>query len=268
MLAATAIYLRGWRRLLRRRGREPAAAGPFAPSLFLWGQIVLVIALLSPLAALDGLFTAHMVQHVLLAALAPPLLLAGRPDLFGLYGLPQPWRRALFRSRAARAGLAALAAAARPLPAAVLHGAALWLWHAPTAFEAAERSAWLHALEHFSFFATALLFWRGIIGARRPAAALAGAGSALATLVHSGFLAALLVFSPAVLYPDATAGAPLWGLTPLEDQQLAGVVMWVPAGLVYLLAGLVLAGRVIAPHPSRGTRKASARLEAKRSPVA
>ncbi|HEV7253477.1 MAG TPA: cytochrome c oxidase assembly protein [Mesorhizobium sp.] len=268
VVTATAAYVAGWWRLVRRLGREPAAAGPFAPACFLCGQIVLSIALLSPLATSGGLFTAHMIQHVLLVALAPPLLLLGRPELFGPLGLPRAWRVNFFRARAVRAGLAALRAAGRPLPAAVLHGAALWAWHAPALFEAAERSVWLHALEHFSFFATALLFWHGVVRAKTPEAALAGAASALATLVHSGFLAALLVFSPAVLYPDATAGAPLWGLTPLEDQQLAGVVMWVPAGLVYLLAGLLLAARVIAPHPAEGTEAPATRFERQRTPTA
>jgi putative membrane protein len=250
VLVAGILYARGYASYRRRLGRRPAVLARLGPTPFLLGQIVIALALLSPLDAASGmLMSAHMVQHVLLVAVAPPLLLAGRPEAICAQGLPVTSRRALARHRAFRTILKGMQAMARPLPASILHGAALWLWHAPILFEAARSAAFLHALEHACFFGTALLFWRGIVGAaRRPAVALTGAAAALITLVHSGFLSALIVLSPSVLYPASVEGAPAWGLTPLEDQQLAGAIMWVPAGAIYLIAGLALAARVLAPR--------------------
>jgi putative membrane protein len=248
VLACTLLYLRGLAACYRRLGRRPAALPPLAPAQFLLGQIVVVLALLSPLDAASGeLLSAHMIQHVLLVAVAPPLLLAGRPEALCLHGLPEPWRRSIARARPVRAGLLGVRVLAQPLPATVAHGAALWVWHAPALFEAARGSALLHAAEHACFFGTALLFWRGIVGASRRPAALAGAAAALITLVHSGFLSALIGLSPRVLFLVSTQGAAAWGLTPLEDQHLAGAIMWVPTGAIYLVAGLAMAARAIAP---------------------
>ena len=116
-----------------------------------------------------------------------------------------------------------------PGRAAVLHGLALWLWHAPGAFDAALEREWLHALEHASFFGTALLSWCALLGTRsahNPAPAI---GAAFFTLVHSGLLGALISLPPRPLYGWYYA-TELWGLGALEDQQLAGLLMWVPMG--------------------------------------
>ena len=133
-----------------------------------------------------------MVQHVLLIAVAPPLLLLGRPDAALAFALPGPARR-----NVAGSPLGALAAMlrrlARPLPAALLHGLALWVWHAPGPFQAALQSRFLHDLEHASFFVTALLFWQSVIvAARSPATRIAAMLATLATLIHSGLLGALI----------------------------------------------------------------------------
>ena len=213
--------------------------------------LMLVVALVSPLDALsDGLLSAHMLQHVILIAVGPPLLALGRPEIACFRGLPAQVRRGLARSPAWRALGNLFAAASRPLPATLMHGVALWLWHAPVLFEAAATSDVLHWLEHLFFFGTALLFWRGLVKAgRSPAKAVVGMAAALMTLVHGGFLSALITLSPAVLYPTASRGAALWGLSPLDDQQLAGVIMWVPAGAAYLAAGLLLAARLLVAQP-------------------
>ena len=265
MLLGLWLYVRGGRELRARFGRLPRTVPPARIAAFLFGQALLVIALFSPLEALSGtVMSAHMVQHVLLIAVAPPLLLAGRPEIVAFWGLPASTRRGIARERRFRAALATLRAVAHPLPASLLSGAALWIWHAPGPFEAVRASEWLHRLEHASFFFTALLFWRCLIGtARRPAAAAAGAAAALVAMVHGGFLAALIGLSPTVLFPASTEGAPLCGLTPLEDQQLAGAIMWVPAGAIYLIAGLVLAARVLAvPEPARALAGAAEKPKA------
>jgi cytochrome c oxidase assembly factor CtaG len=130
----------------------------------------------------------------------------------------------------------------------------LWLWHAPALFEAALRSDVIHALEHITFFATAILFWQSLAMALRSTAAVpAGIAAGFLTLVHGGFLGALITFSPTLLYPWYRQGPERWGLSPLADQQLAGLIMWVPAALIYLLACLVLAARLLkVPEAYRG----------------
>ena len=255
LLALHLLYGRGVFALRRRRGSLPLALAPWRVASFLGGELCLLAALASPLDALSGtLLSAHMVQHVILIAVAPLLLVLGRPEIACVQGLPEGARRRLARSSAWR-GLARVAgAASRPLPATALHGTALWFWHAPGLFEAAAGDPTLHRIEHFCFFGTAVLFWRGVLGSDRSAAtAFAGSGAALITLIHGGFLSALLSLSPSVLYPAATRWAPVWGLTPLEDQQLAGVIMWVPAGAFYLGAGLWLAARLLGREPARAS---------------
>jgi putative membrane protein len=237
-------YRRGLLRLWRRAGARRGVT--VTESLaFLAGMAVLAVALLSPLETLTGtLLTAHMIQHVLLIAVAPALILVGRLDAVFAFALPQP-AHALARTR----GLAALAAAlrrlARPMPAALLHMAAVWAWHAPRPFQAALDNDLLHDFEHASFFLTALLFWQSMIFAfRSPSALIAAILATLVTLIQGGFLGALITLSGRPLYP-AYVGAELWGLTPMQDQQLAGLVMWIPTGGIYLLAGLLLAARLI-----------------------
>lgn len=247
LLLAHCLYARGLADLRRRLGRTAPILPPWRVATFLAGGAALGVALISPLDELSGtLLGAHMVQHLLLVAAAPPLLVLGHPQIACLRGLPPRWRRGLARSPSARRVFEALGAASRPLPATALHGAMLWLWHAPGLFEAAAADPWLHRLEHLCFFGTALLFWRGLIGAvGTPAGAAVGSAAALATLVHSGFLGALLALSPVLLYPSSTRWSSVWGLTPLEDQQFAGVIMWVPMGAIYLTAGLALAARLL-----------------------
>jgi putative membrane protein len=133
---------------------------------------------------------------------------------------------------------------------------ALWIWHAPGLFDAAVEREWLHTLEHVSFFGTALLFWRAILdaqSARRVGPALA---AAFATLMHGGLLGGLITMAPFPLYSWYRGRTELWGLTSLEDQQLAGLVMWVPMGIVYFAACILLASHLLVSeedrhHPAR-----------------
>ena len=132
-------------------------------------------------------------------------------------------------------------AVSAPFAAWLLHAAALWLWHLPGPYQAALGGEGIHALQHASFLGTGLLFWWALFHGREGRL---GYGAAVfylfATAMHSGALGALLALSPAPWYSAYGDAAAAWGLTALEDQQLAGLIMWVPAGLSYLAAGLAL----------------------------
>jgi putative membrane protein len=238
---------RVWTRTGRGRGIAHSQALSFAA-----GAAVLAVALLSPLDALAGtLLSAHMAQHGLLVAVAPPLLLNGAPGVAFAWALPADWRGALLASATWRSLAGVGDALSQPLPAAVLHGLALWLWHAPVAFDAAVAHQSLHALEHASFFGTALFFWRGIVGARSGRRAGPALGAAFATFLHGGLLGGLITMAPSPLYAWYRDRTGLWGVSPLEDQQLAGLLMWVPMGVVYLGTCLVLASRLVASEPAQ-----------------
>jgi cytochrome c oxidase assembly factor CtaG len=131
-----------------------------------------------------------------------------------------------------------------PLVATVLHGAAIWVWHAPRLYEATLASSIVHATQHASFFVTALLFWWSVL---RPSQRQARSGAPVlalfSTMMHSGLLGALIATAPALWYGAYATTTAAWGLTPLEDQQLAGLVMWIPASVSYVVATLVHATR-------------------------
>jgi putative membrane protein len=234
--------LRLWARAGTGRGVSRARVG-----LFFAGEVALVVALVTPLDPLgETLLTAHMIQHGLLIAIAPPLLLFGRPGAALPWGLPTGLRRGLTQTPSLRGLARRLSVLLHPLVAAALHGVVLWAWHAPALFDAALENRTLHWIEHLTFFGTAMLFWQSLFLASRSAATIpAGLGAAFATLVHGGLLGALITFAPHPLFSWYDGRTVLWGMTPLEDQQLGGLVMWVPLGLVYLAACLALVGRLV-----------------------
>jgi putative membrane protein len=218
------------RRALRRR------------SLLFWaGWGTLALALLGPLHVLSArVFAAHMVEHELLMVAAAPLLVASRPGAVLLWGLPCTARRAAAALLRAPAVAAAWRAATELWSATALHALALWAWHAPGPFLAALAREDAHVLQHLSFLGSALLLWHAALRPRvRGQAVLA----LFATSLHAGLLGALLAFSRAPWYPGAPDPFPLVGLTRAEDQQLAGLVMWIPACSAYALGALALAGR-------------------------
>jgi cytochrome c oxidase assembly factor CtaG len=230
---------RAWRRAGVGRGVRRAQVAWFAAAI-----AVLVVALLSPLDAMaEQLFAAHMTQHMLLAVVAPPLLVCGSPELAFLWMLPGRARRRLTRTLRgwAPARRAWLAVTAPPF-AWLIHGAAIWSWHAPRLYELALRSDLAHAMEHLSFLGTGVLLWWAIVhprGQRRTAYAV-GIVTLFATAAQTGVLGALLTLTHRAWYPAQAPGTAAWGLTPLDDQQLAGLIMWVPGGLLYVAAMSVL----------------------------
>jgi putative membrane protein len=225
--------------------------------------LLLVTALVAPLHWLgERLFAAHMIEHEILMAVSAPLLVVARPIGAILWALPARWRRALGGLAQAPVLAAVWRRLTDPLIATVLHAVALWTWHIPKFYDAALSSDRLHWLQHLSFLVTALFFWWSLL---RGPARERGYGAAVlylfATSLHSGFLGILLALARQPLYPVQTQAALEWGLTPLEDQQLAGLIMWVPAGLVYALAALALAGIWVARSSlaTAGGRNALAR---------
>ncbi|MFL5333936.1 MAG: cytochrome c oxidase assembly protein [Geminicoccaceae bacterium] len=243
LAAIAAVYAAGALRLWHRadRGRHARIGEGL---LFASGWGVLSLALVSPLHPLgERLFTAHMLEHELLMAVAAPLLVLSRPLAALLWGLPVSWRRQLAWAGHASPVACVWRIASRPSVATLLHGAAIWLWHLPTLFEAALAQGVLHYLQHASFLGTGLLFWWVVLPrSRRQPEQGVGVMHLFFTALHTGLLGVLLVLAPNLWYPANAADSGLWGLTPLEDQQLAGLVMWVPAGLIYAGAALVLAG--------------------------
>ena len=247
VLAALALagvwYVRGLLMLRRNVGFVPRADALRALS-FLAGLGMLFIALISPLDALaHTLFSAHMVQHMVLILVAAPLLVYGAPFLLFFRAFPRRARLSLGRSWR-RSGLlkGLLRAVTEPLAVWCLFTVTLWVWHLPGPYQAAVLNPLVHQLEHASFLFAAALSWWVILkpfGRRRRDYALALV-LVFATKVQAGTLAALITFAPRPIYPVYTVPAESWGLRAMEDQQLAGLIMGTPMGLVYLFTGAAL----------------------------
>jgi len=238
---SSAVYARGTSRLWRQSGVGHGIAR-WEALAFALGELSLLIALVSPVDRLsDLLFSAHMTQHEVILVVAPPLVVLGRPVVALMWALPGELRartgELLARSDVRRAWRAVSA----PLPVLLVHGLVMWVWHVPALFEMALRSEAVHAVQHASFFATAALFWWSIVRGRYGRA---GYGLAVlfvfATAAHTSVLGALLAVAERVVYPlYAERGAP-YAIDAAEDQQLAGLIMWIPAGMVFGLASLGL----------------------------
>ena len=238
---STSVYSRGlfvlWRSAGVGRGIRRLEA-----SAFYLGQLSLLIALVSPIDRLsDLLFSAHMTQHEILLVVAPPLVVLGKPLVaFGwAFGVRRRARvmRALDSPRLGRVWRAISA----PLIILLVHGLVLWLWHIPALFEAALRNESIHALQHASFFLTAVIFWWAIARGRygRGGYGLAAA-FVFATAMHTSILGALLTVASRLWYPLYAARGQAWSVDVLEDQELAGLIMWVPAGVLLGLLALGL----------------------------
>lgn len=235
LAGAAAIYLGGTARLWRRAGVGHGLPR-WRAACFAAGLLTLAASLLSPLHDIgDRLFAAHMLQHMLLMAVAAPLLALGAGPAAAVWTLP----------RGARRRLGAVLRLGRVLTrlevATLLQAVALWTWHIPAVYATALASPGMHWLQHASLFGGAMLFWQAVLGRRgrgQPGAAIA---CLFLTALHTGLLGVLLTFARVPLYPGQSAAAHDLGLTALGDQQLAGLVMWVPGGVIYAIAALALA---------------------------
>ena len=211
--------------------------------------LVLALAITSPLHWLgERLFSAHMIEHELMMVVAAPLMAYARINGALLWSLPRSWRPLAGRLITTSVIAACWRAISHPVTATALHGVAIWLWHAPPFYRLVLENGFVHRLQHISFFLTALLFWWVLFYGRalgRSARIRDGIGVAclFITVLHSGLLGALLTLSPRLWFPQQGLLAAEFGLTPLEDQQLAGLLMWIPMGTLYTCAGLFFAYR-------------------------
>jgi cytochrome c oxidase assembly factor CtaG len=228
-----------WRRAGAGRGIRRSAVAWFVAAL-----IVLGAALGPPLDEMsESLFAAHMGQHLLLAVAAPPLLVMGAPLTALLWAIPDRDRRrlalAIGRARWIRLGWRTVTA---PAVAWALHAAGVWVWHLPRLYRLALESPAAHLGEHATFVGTGVLLWWSIVHPRRNRRTGYAIGilTIFATAMQSGALGALLTLSRRAFYPIHLAGATAAGVTLLEDQQLAGLLMWIVGGFLYLGAMSVL----------------------------
>lgn len=250
MLLAAAVYAAGFVRL-RRRSEHGRRARSRRGGLFTLGMAVLAGATLSPLHQLGGhSFAAHMTEHELIMLAAAPLLVWSRPLGVMLWALPASARQALAAISRNRSGQALWRGFTDPWISTVVQAAGLWIWHLPSLFDRALKSEAWHGAQHLTFFVTALLFWSAMLGPRRSP--WTAAACLFATSMATGALGAFMALSQSPWYgPYAALGLAAFGLTPSQDQQLAGALMWVPGGLFHAVVAITLLGPHLRSTPLR-----------------
>lgn len=270
LLVLGVLYTVGWRRLRSRtrrdrRKRRGASRHELAARWrlvsYLTGLVCVAVALLSPIDALgQQLFFMHMIQHLLLIMFAPALLLIANPMPFMLWGLPQRWRLAVGRGIARllhpksrfRHGLRVLTGAG-----------VIWLlwtiavigWHDPAMYNAALRNEIVHDLEHLSFFMASMLFWWLVTGAgpriHKQFGQVGRVAFALAAVPPNMALGVVLAFAGVTIYSYYEAVPRLWGIDPVTDQRIGGVIMWIPGSMMFIIAALVLIAQMLQEEDSK-----------------
>jgi putative membrane protein len=205
------------------------------------GLISLVVALDSPIHELgEQLFWVHMTQHEILMLVSAPLLVMGKPLLPFLWALSPARRERVAKLAHSNVFKKSWTLVSAPPSAWLLSALALWTWHVPWLFDQTLHSDLIHAAQHTSFLATAFLFWWPLVN-RTPALGYgAGVAYVFTTILHTSVLGALLTFSQHPWYSAYVTTAPAWGMSALEDQQVGGLIMWIPAGTLLLIVALVL----------------------------
>jgi cytochrome c oxidase assembly factor CtaG len=243
------LYMRGARTYPVERWRTVSFATAMA---------ALFIALISPLDAVsESLFSAHMVQHLLLILAAAPLLVVSHPLAPILRGVPRAWRRTFGSAAHHRTVQRLWASVAGGAIVVILHIVALSVWHLPSLYSAALHHPSLHILEHASFFLTAALYWWMICHSDRLGGRVL---SIFVVMMASGLLGALMTFSGTAWYGDHAPYVEAWGLTLLEDQQLAGLFMWIPAGILYAASAALFLGAWLHAVEQRIEQRAEQRI--------
>lgn len=239
------LFTLGWIRL-RRRSRQNRLAAPWRLLSYWTGLIILAVALMSGIDILSGqLFFMHMVQHLLLVMIVPPLLLLTNPFPFLLWGLPPTARRwvgGLFvRDSAFRS---ALQTVTRPPVVWIAFVGLLLIWHDPNLYNLALTSDRAHDLEHLSFFVPGMLFWWHVIGAgpklHGTLSPVVRIAFVMLAVPPNFLLGAVIGFSTNIIYTYYESVPRIYGISALSDQQLAGFIMWVPGSMMYIIAALVL----------------------------
>jgi cytochrome c oxidase assembly factor CtaG len=247
---AAGIYVRGW---LRLHAQVPQRFGAGRLAAFLGGLAAVGVALESPLHALGGqLLQAHMVQHLLLMMVAPPLLWLGAPLLPMLQGLPRgilrPWVGALF----VWSPLTHLAQwLIHPPVAWVLFVGSTWAWHTPALYGQALASEVWHYVQHACFLATALAFWWPVVQpwpSRQQVPPWAIVLYLMLADLQNTVLSAWLVFSERLVYSAYNAVPHPWQISALDDQAAAGAIMWVPGSIAFLFPVAWIVGQMLSPQ--------------------
>jgi putative membrane protein len=262
ILGAGTAYLWATRRIRRAHPANPQP--PYRAWLFFGGLAALGIALLSPIEAYEGsLFSVHMVQHMLLELVAAPLLLAGAPITLALR-VARPsvrrWLLIVLQSRVVHV-------ISFPVVAWVLFAAVNWGWHFSVLYDQALENQALHHLQHAIFLGAALLFWWPVVGADPSPWRLPHPVRLLylfLAMPQNSFLGVALMSAPTVLYPHYVTNLRDWGLSPLDDQALGGVMMWVVGDLCFLAAMMVVVVLWMR-HEDRRTERLDRRLAAERA---
>lgn len=236
------LYVVGYRRL-RQQPQGRRAVPPWRAWCYVGAVTAIALALLTPLDPLgEALFGAHMGQHLLLAVVAAPLLVLARPIVVGSLALPTRWRHRVTRVRRIltpkERGAALLA-----FVVVVAYAGTWWLWHVPDLYELALDHEPVHIIEHAMMLGAGLAFWWLVADTRGRHANAAGVIAVFAVVLASSTLAGLLTFGDDAWFPRHGTLAEAWGLTPMQDQELAGGLMWFPGGLAYVIAGVVLFAR-------------------------
>jgi putative membrane protein len=241
LLLTAGLYVLGTARLWRRAGQGVGISWWSAAS-FAAGWLAAATVLVTPVAWLSRiLFSVHMAQHTVLMLVAAPLLAFGHPLLAWMWALGADARVSVAHARRRPHLLRAWRWATAPLAVFLVQGAALWLWHIPSWYEAALHDEAIHALQHLCFVLAGSLFWWAMIHGRYGRIGYGlGVLYVFLTAVHSSALGALLTVAPSVWYGEYSRQAVLWNLNALADQQLAGLLMWVPAGAIFIVLGLSL----------------------------
>ena len=250
LVVSLVLYLRGWLVLHRT---SPERFPAWRALAFTGGFATLWLAIASPFDAFSGLLlSAHMVQHLLLMSVAPPLILLGTPLLPVLRGLPRKFARDgvgpfLVWPALRRAGTAVT----HPMNCWIIMAITLLGWHIPAAFDLALRSPAWHKVEHVCFLGASLLFWWPVVRPfpSRPQWPLWSVPLYLlaADLLNTS-LSAILTFADHVLYPQYLTVPRLFGTTALADQNCAGLIMWVPGSLVFLVPAALIAMQYLTPR--------------------
>lgn len=269
LLLSAIVYIRGWLHL--RRACPPMFCVSHLVA-FLTGVFSLWVAVGSPLSAFDDLsLSVHMVQHLLLMAVAPPLVLLGAPALPLLHGLhAHVVRRALGPLLRWKLVQRAGRFLAHPVTGWLAATIALLVWHVPAAFDLALRSELWHEVEHACFFATSLLFWWPVVQPY-PSKAIWPRWTIPIYLFFGmmpcGVLGAFLCFSDRVVYPAYSAAPNIFTMTPVDDQVFAGALMWVFGTFVYLVPAVIITVRLLSPETWGTDETRLSAREAARDPV-
>ncbi|MEZ4516507.1 MAG: cytochrome c oxidase assembly protein [Chloroflexota bacterium] len=249
------------------RGRVPAdrLGALWRPISYITGLLVIAFALVSPIDTLvQQLFFVHMIQHLLLIMIAPPLLLLPNPMPFILWGLPDNLRRlvghwlgiALNKENATGA---AIRAVTTPGIIYLVYIIVVFGWHDPNMYNVALRNDFVHDIEHITFFLAGMLFWWQVIGAgpviHKQFGQIGRIGFTLAAIPPNMVLGIVLAFTPTIIYTFYNDVPHLWNLNPLTDQQLSGIIMWIPGSMMYLIAALVLIAGLLKSEDAKPVQK-------------